>query len=150
MSEPDPTRPLLEVIPPIAELVPHRPPMLLLDRALAADWQSIVCETTIRDDSTFVRDGKVAATVAIEYMAQAAAAWLGALARAATGIGGGGWLVGLRDVQLHVDAFVIGDVLEVHAHHAWGRERFMSFDCKVLVGGRTVASATLNVLRSEA
>jgi predicted hotdog family 3-hydroxylacyl-ACP dehydratase len=150
MTDYDPSAPLPEAMCPIAELVPHRPPMILLDRVLTADWQSIACETTITDRSAFVREGKVSATIAIEYMAQAAAAWLGALARARTDLAGGGYLVGLRDVVLQLDAFATGDVLTVHARHTWGTERFMSFDCKVVLSGRDVASATLNVLRSEA
>lgn len=146
----DPDAPLLEVLPPIAELVPHRPPMLLLDRVLEARGDRIVCDVTLHAASAFVRDGKVAATVAVEYMAQAAAAWLGALARARTDLTGGGWLVGLREVVLPVDVFVVGDVLLVHARHMWGTERFMSFDCRVVRASDDVASATLNVLRSEA
>lgn len=139
---------LLAVLPPIAELVPHRPPMLLLDRALCADEQGIVCALTITADAPFCRDGAVAAVVAIEYMAQAAAAWLGALALSRIEGAGGGFLVGLRDVRLQIDAFACGDALEVHALHVWGTERFMSFDCRVVRGGVDVASATLNVLRS--
>jgi predicted hotdog family 3-hydroxylacyl-ACP dehydratase len=144
-----PPGPLLAVLPPIDELVPHRPPMLLLDRVRSTDGQNIVCELTIRDGASFVERGAVAATVAIEYMAQAAAAWLGALARARGEPPGGGILVGLRDVVLHVDAFARGELLEIHARHTWGTERFMSFDCRVVIASRDVATATLNVLRNE-
>lgn len=144
-----PPGPLLSVLPPIDELVPHRPPMLLLDRVRSTDGQNIVCELTVRDGAAFVEDGKVAATVAVEYMAQAAAAWLGALARSRNEPPGGGILVGLRELVLHVDGFVVGELLEIHARHTWGTERFMSFDCKVVVGAHDVATATLNVLRND-
>jgi predicted hotdog family 3-hydroxylacyl-ACP dehydratase len=144
-----PPGPLLSVLPPIEELIPHRAPMSLLDHVVSTDGHHIVCALTIRDGATFVENGRVPATVAIEYMAQAAAAWLGALARSrAEPTGSSGFLVGLREVVLHVDAFVRGEQLEVHAHHTWGSEAFMSFDCKVVIAGRDVATATLNVLRT--
>ena len=63
--------------PPIVELVPHRPPMLLLDRVLAYDGECVTCETVLRPDSPFADQGHVPAVVGIEYMAQTIAAGAG-------------------------------------------------------------------------
>ena len=67
--------------PPIVELVPHRPPMLLLDRVLSYDGECVVCETVLGPDSPFVEQGHVPAVVGIEYMAQTIAAGAGLSAR---------------------------------------------------------------------
>ena len=67
--------------PPIVELVPHRPPMLLLDRVLSYDGECVVCETVLEHDSPFVEQGHVPALVGIEYMAQTIAAGAGLSAR---------------------------------------------------------------------
>ena len=70
--------------PPIVELVPHRPPMLLLDRVLSYDGECVVCETVLEPESPFVDEGEVPAIVGIEYMAQTIAAGAG-LSRARKG-----------------------------------------------------------------
>ena len=71
----------------IAQLIPHRPPMLLLDRIIEADFEHVIVETVIREGSTFYQSGcGVPALVGIEYMAQAAATLGGLQASALTSI----------------------------------------------------------------
>ncbi len=136
-----------EPVPALARLVPHRGAMLLLDEVVSGDEQSIVCRVTPRADSLFARDGHVAAVVAVEYMAQACAAWLGWQALRRGEPPSGGWLVGLREVELSCDAFELGTALDVHARHGFGELRLASFETRVLAGSQLLAVATLNVLR---
>jgi predicted hotdog family 3-hydroxylacyl-ACP dehydratase len=132
--------------PPIGELIPHGPPMLLLDRIVAfTPEESVTCEVRIREDATFVEDGGVPAVVGIEYMAQSVAAFAGLTARAD---GKGvriGLLLGCRELTLATDSFAIGDTLTVSVRRTWGESDLGSFFCKVQRGDETLATGTLTV-----
>src|SRR5450830_981789 len=64
-------------LPDIAMLVPHAAPMLLLDRVLRVDAETLCAEVAIRPDSLFYGERGIGAWVGIEYMAQAIAAYAG-------------------------------------------------------------------------
>ena len=65
----------------VAELLPHDPPMVLIDKVLSYDENSLVAEVAIRPDSAFCGANGVPGWVGIEYMAQAIAAHAGASGR---------------------------------------------------------------------
>ncbi|HEX3694693.1 MAG TPA: hypothetical protein VH374_04820 [Polyangia bacterium] len=131
--------------PPIRDLVPHKPPMLLLDRVVAHDADSVTCEVVIAADSPFVENGRVPAVIGIEYMAQCVATFAGLSAHAGGKPPRIGFLLGCRELTLAVDAFLVGDALLVEARRAWGDSDLGNFVCRVQRGGETVASGTLNV-----
>ena len=133
--------------PPILDLVPHRPPMLLLDRVLSYDGQCVTCETVLGPDSPFVDGGCVPGVVGIEYMAQAIAAGAGLSARD-KGQGGAarmGFLLGYRNLTIAVDSFQVGDRLIVEARRSWGENNVGSFACKVRRGGEVLVEGALTV-----
>jgi predicted hotdog family 3-hydroxylacyl-ACP dehydratase len=134
-----------EPLPPLAEVVPHRAPMLLLDAVTRWEERRITCEVVLRDDSPFVEAGRAPATLAIEYMAQCIAAHAGMRGRARGEPVQIGYLIGARDVTLPTEDFRVGDVLRITAAHVWGDERLGSFACTVERGGRGVAGGTLSV-----
>ena len=68
-------------MPDIRSLVPHSGTMVLLDRVISADENTLCAEVVIRPDSLFYADGGVGAWVGIEYMAQAIGAYAGYRAR---------------------------------------------------------------------
>ena len=132
--------------PPIVDLVPHRPPMLLLDRVLSYDGERVVCETVLEAGSPFVEQGHVPAVVAIEYMAQAIAAGAGLSARdrgeETTRMG---FLLGCRDLAIAVDSFQVGDRLTVEARRTWGEKELGRFACKVRRGDEVLVEGALTV-----
>lgn len=131
--------------PNIAELVAHRPPMLLLDRLVDSSEKSVTCEVTVNADSTFVRQERVRAIVSLEYMAQCVAVFVGYRRYCKGEKPRMGYLVGARDVVLEVDAFEVGDRLLVRAEHVWVGEKAASFGCSVDRDAETIATATLSV-----
>lgn len=133
----------------LERLMPHRPPMLLLDRVLEHDTTSIVCQARVHEHSPFVRHGAMPAVATLEHMAQATAAWLGLRAIERGEPVGVGYLVGSRQLELAVDELGAGEELEVRAEHVWGEEQFATFACSVHRGGVRVASAVLSVARRE-
>ncbi|MGI9323821.1 MAG: hypothetical protein ACR2PZ_01285 [Pseudomonadales bacterium] len=65
----------------ITDLLPHRPPMLLLDQVLAAREQELWCRIDLTEHSTFAEADGIPSNLALEYLAQTAAALLGLRAK---------------------------------------------------------------------
>jgi predicted hotdog family 3-hydroxylacyl-ACP dehydratase len=61
----------------IQELLPQRPPILMVDRLLSADDKQVETELLVRADNIFVENGTLKAYAIIENMAQTCAAQLG-------------------------------------------------------------------------
>lgn len=89
--------------PPLGELIPHRPPMLFVERILGEAEDGLTCLARVPAACALVTRGSTPAFVALEAAAQTAAVWE-ALARSRdTGEPPAriGYLVSLRDVVLH-------------------------------------------------
>lgn len=100
---------------PIIDYLPHRPPMVLLDRIIEATGIHIVCETTLHVDSPFCDGAAVPGWVGIEYMAQTIgvlAGWRALEKQLPVKVG---FLVGTRNFQSHVPHFRVGSVLRITA-----------------------------------
>ncbi len=132
-------------IPPIEQLVPHAHPMILVDRLASYEPGRGVCEVVLRPDSPFVVEGQVRALVAIEYMAQSVAAYAGMRGRARGDKPALGFLLGSRDLKLHVERLQAGDALRVEVEHVFGDDQLGSFRCQVKRGPAVVAEALLSV-----
>ena len=139
----------MSTFPAIGELVPHRPPMILLDRMLDYAAGHARCAVQLRDDSPFVEDGRVRALVAIEYMAQAVAAYAGMRSREKGERPSIGFLLGTRELRLPVDFFQAGDALLVDVEHLFGDEQLGSFRCVVRRGDEMVGEAVLSVYQMK-
>ena len=61
----------------IDELIPQRPPFVMIDRLVSSDDVYSVTELTIREDNIFVKDGRFSASGLIENIAQTCAARIG-------------------------------------------------------------------------
>ena len=131
--------------PPIAEVVPHRPPMLLLDRVVSYDGQLVVCELQLGPNSPFAASGEVPAIVGLEYMAQTIAAGAGLRARDNGQPARMGFLLGCRSLTIAVDTFHVGDRLTIEANRTWGENDLGSFACKVRRGADVLLEGALTV-----
>ena len=157
--DPDPDNPLHAIVsappgarpklPRLAELVAHRAPMLLLDEVVGWDGASVECLAIVRDDSPFVEAGRVRGVLAVEYMAQAMAAYAGLQGRDRGQPPSVGYWVGGSDIQISVDHFLVGDVLHVHATRVSGDDALARFECTVERDGGEVARGTLTGLRPD-
>ncbi|MDR3410182.1 MAG: hotdog family protein [Formivibrio sp.] len=104
------------ILPPIAELIPHTAPMILLDRVISASPEQLTAEVTIRPDSPFCDGQRVGGWVGIEYMAQTIAALAGWTARQKNDPVRLGFLVGTRQYRSQTPWFQVGDILHVSVH----------------------------------
>lgn len=131
---------------PLDALLPHRAPMILLDRARSASATAAECEVTVREGAMFVEAGRVSSVVFLEYMAQAAAVVAGARARMAGEAVRVGYLLGAREMTLLVDEARVGDVLTVRATLDYDDGAMAAYLTEVRgANDRLLASAQLNV-----
>jgi predicted hotdog family 3-hydroxylacyl-ACP dehydratase len=135
--------------PPIAELLPQAGAMRLLERVLAHDAAQTRCAVAPLHGALFRdADGGVPAWVALEYMAQCAAADGGLRRRALGETLGPALLIGSRRITFRCAGFDAEQRLEVTARHAAGKRELLAFDCAVydVRGGEPLAEGRLNVL----
>lgn len=99
--------------PSVEQLVPHRGAMSLLDQitGLGEDW--LEARAQITADNLFLVNGEVPAWVGVEYLAQAAAAFMGSVKGQGAGPARIGFLTGSRKYQCERPAFIVGSTLTV-------------------------------------
>jgi predicted hotdog family 3-hydroxylacyl-ACP dehydratase len=135
--------------PPLTEILPHAPPMVLLDRVLSYSTDFVACEVEITPRSPFVdRAGMpagVPAIVGMEYMAQCVAAFAGLAGRGKGETPRIGFLLGSRDLRFEVDVFPLGARLTVEARRTWGENDLGSFACSVKRDTDVLVHGTLTV-----
>lgn len=139
-------------LPDIASLVPHDGAMVLLERVLSVDKETLSAELTIRPDTLFCDGAGVGSWVGIEYMAQAIAAHAGYQAHLRGDQVKVGFLLGARRYQCSVPAFTLGSVLHVRIQHAMqGDNGLAAFECRIddAGTGAALAHATVTVFEPD-
>ena len=129
--------------------LPHRGRMRLIDRVDRCDAEAIACTAVVREDGLFTEADGLPAWIGIELMAQAAAAWAGARARAGGGVPRVGFLVGARRYDAQVPFFAMGAALDIVAVCAAAGDNGMRlFDCTIAHEGRELASGRISVFEA--
>ena len=132
-------------LPAISERIPHRPPMLLLERVLHFETNRVVCSARPTGGCIFAREHAIPAVVTLEYMAQATAVCL-ALARPEhRSPGAFGLLVAARGFTLKSAELAFDTDLTVVALLTATLGEAASFECSVDAAGTNLASARLTV-----
>ncbi len=136
---------MTEAFPPLVAFMPHRPPMLMLDRMISHAADECVCTKTFREGDPLVEDGGVTSLVAIELFAQAAAAHFGYAGYLEGGRRTSGALLGTRKIDLAVARFALGEEIVVRARQLFAIPPAAQFECTAQIAGTTVAEGTINV-----
>ncbi|HJL19001.1 MAG TPA: hypothetical protein RMH99_25285 [Sandaracinaceae bacterium LLY-WYZ-13_1] len=136
----------MEALPPIDVLIPHRPPMRLVDEVVAHEGLTVVCRTTIREDMPFVRDGAVPSLLALELFAQSACCLVSLLAPPGTAGLQSGALLGSRAVRFFTDELRAGDVLEIRCEEKMAIGPTAQIQCEMRRDGEPVAEGSINVM----
>ena len=139
--------------PQWATLIPHAGAMCLLDEVIAWDAATIHARTHshARTYNPLRSDGMLRALHLCEYGAQAMAIHGGLLARAQGRVATPGYLVSLREVELHrarIDD--IHAALEVHAQHLLGGDGHWQYAFRVEHAGLLLARGRAAVITSPA
>ncbi len=137
-GEMDPKRYSLE------DLLPHAPPMILLDEVIDYDGDTLTAAVTIRKNSHFLQSEGVPSYVGIEYMAQAIAAYGGFEALDEGRPVRVGFLLGTRKFEPKTAHFRVGERLVVQVSAIY-KEALSSFSCHIQINETVVAEANLSV-----
>lgn len=138
------------VFPPVADLLPHGPPMVLLDAVIDDAAGSLTTGLTIRADSRFVSVGVgVPAHVGIEYMAQTCGAFAGLEAWRDGQPVRLGFLLGTRRYQCSVAWLPVGWRLTVTADLVFREGQMGVFDCRIRHEGAEIATAQITVYQPD-
>ena len=131
--------------PPVMDLLPHRAPMLLLERVLAADDEAIEVEFTVPAAGWFLDDdGGMPAWLGVELMAQAIAAHVGFEASARGRPPRPGVLLGTRVFRAGSARLAAGTRLTITARLALRDESgFAAYDCHIAGPDGAWATATV-------
>ena len=133
-------------IPDIGSLVPHAGPMVLLDRVISADEESLCAEVSIRSDSLFCGAEGVGAWVGLEYMAQTISAYAGYRAYLRGDPVKIGFLLGTRCYECSRPFFAVGTRLRIHVKRLFQSESGIgSFECRIDDSQENLASVILTV-----
>jgi predicted hotdog family 3-hydroxylacyl-ACP dehydratase len=121
--------------------------MCLLDEVREATADAITClsRSHASPDNPLRREDRLPAVSLCEYGAQAMAVHGGMVAQASGLQSSPGWLVALRDVQLHVACVEPAGELEVSAHRLAGSEAAWQYEFVVTQAGRRLASGRATV-----
>lgn len=130
----------------LEDLLPHRSPMILIDEIV--DFDAV---TNTLTTSVTVKELWADNHVAVEYMAQTAAALAGLSDRLSDPgcTPRPGFLLGTRVMDLKIDRFEPGATYLVFATYEFYDSNTASFNCRISRDGETVASAVINAYRPE-
>jgi 3-hydroxyacyl-[acyl-carrier-protein] dehydratase len=130
-------------------LLPHRPPMLLLERLLEYQDGWGVAEARPGRDSLFTEDdGGLHPAALVEIMAQGYAAVRGYEDLLHGRPVKNGLLVGIRAIEFRGRAFA-GEILEVRIRRVGGIEGFVLAEAEVRRDGALLAAGTLKMYIPE-
>ncbi len=134
---------------PVADYLPHRPPMLLIDRIDEVTGDRAVCHATIQPDCVFAQDGVVHPSAMIEFVAQACAIYVGVRGSRDGDPPRLGFIVGCREITFAVDSFAIGDELTIVATKLLGQDQLAVFNGTVSRGEELCVTIQLSVVDAE-
>lgn len=133
----------------LEDLIPHRPPMVLISRMRELNEERAIGEVDITETSMFFENGHVPAWIGIEYVAQTIAAYSGHLGRFNGGGPAIGLLLGARRYRSTVDGFKAGQTLQVKVEPVLIDGDMGSFKGTIAVEGETVAEVTMTTYKPD-
>ncbi|HEX3675568.1 MAG TPA: hypothetical protein VHU87_14955 [Rhizomicrobium sp.] len=128
-------------------LVPHRAPMLFLDRIIAISDTEVTAETVCGPQNPLHVAGRgLPGYVGLEMMAQAVAAVDGQKRTEAGSTPKIGFLLGCRRYSVACESFADGTVLRINAKMVFSDGEMFSFECRIDgEDGKELARANMNV-----
>jgi predicted hotdog family 3-hydroxylacyl-ACP dehydratase len=136
----------------IEELIPHSPPMVLLDRVVSVAVDRLTAELILTSDSKFFNKSlhAVPSWVGIEYMAQAIAALAGLRAKSIGEPIKLGFLLGTRKYHMAEKTLPNNQAIQVLVEQLYYDDSGLaSFDCQIVSDDKLLASAKLNVFETN-
>ena len=133
---------------PITDLIPQRPPFVMVDRVLSCNPADAVIEFTVREDNIFLDDNLLAPAGMIENMAQACAARMGCINREHNVSIKLGFIGDIRDCQI-LRQPRCHEVLCTHVHIVEEVFNLTLASVTTQVGDEVIASARVKIALTD-
>jgi len=129
---------------PITDLIPQRPPFVMVDCLKSCCMTDAVTELTVRSDNIFCEDGKLSQPGMLENMAQSCAARMG-------------WLCLIRDEDVKIGMIgeikdcsffrqpKVGEIVTTHVHIAEDIFNLTLASAVMRIGEEVVAQTTMKI-----
>jgi predicted hotdog family 3-hydroxylacyl-ACP dehydratase len=115
----------------VDEILPQKPPMILIDEVVGWSDEKIIASLIVRRDAMFVESKGAPAHVAVEWMAQTCGALVGIRAKIGRGPVKVGFLLGTRDFRSQISWFNLAERVIVTANSSFNDGEMAVFDCTV-------------------
>jgi predicted hotdog family 3-hydroxylacyl-ACP dehydratase len=125
------------------QLLPHRPPMLMLTTMLEQDADSVHCTSVINRHNPLLCNGLFPVIGGVELLAQAAGTLLGA--RAPGNATRPGAIVQVKSFQVEPLDIPVGTELHIHARYQAGTAEAALFEGEVMFGEQRFFTGTLMI-----
>ena len=133
----------------IRKFLPHRAPMLMVDKLVAIDERSAECQFFVDDACIFVKDGELSGTGLIEHAAQTSTAIVGQrfFTEAQNGAPVLGFISAVKNIEIGTlprarQTLITRSTLVTHVPN--GLVSLCAMDVRSTVDGRTVLRCSMN------
>ncbi len=133
---------------PIQQIIPQRPPFVMVDRVLQCDEIDALIEFTIREDNIFLEDGCFMPPGIIEHAAQSCAARMGCVDL----LHGEPIKIGYIGDMRHVDLLRLprcGETLHTHVHVIEDFMQMLLTEVTIKVGDEVIATSRTKVAKTD-
>jgi predicted hotdog family 3-hydroxylacyl-ACP dehydratase len=141
----EPVDPELSAAPALDALLPHRPPMRLVESIVRETVDGVVCTARVPPACALAQHGVAPALAGVEAAAQTAAVWE-ALRRWRQGVGGAariGYLVALRDLVLFAEHTAVDAPMLCAVRLEAAAPPLTHYRIETCVGGRSLVRGTI-------
>ncbi|MEK6742337.1 MAG: beta-hydroxyacyl-ACP dehydratase [Nitrospirota bacterium] len=141
----------MSVYPPIEMLIPHRPPMMLINGVVGEVEEGLIA-TALPDPKAWYanEDGSMPAWIGIELMAQAISAWAGLQAYKAGMPPRKGFLIGTREYMSKCPSFTAGNALFIEVRKVFSDPQGLAaFNCLIRDDRTVFAEAVVKVINVD-
>ena len=133
---------------PIKQIIPQRPPFLMVDRVLQCDMVDALTEFLVQSDNILLDDKELSGPGIIENMAQSCAARMGCVDIMQNEPIKIGYIGGVRDVTI-IRNPQCGETLNTHVHVVEEMLNVLLADVSVQIGKEIIASGSVKVAKTD-
>ena len=137
----------------IAQLVPHKGKMNLLDRVVFYDLSQAVAETEVDiSEKTMFYDenfGGVPVWIAFEYMAQSVSVLIGIVCKKMNLPPKMGFILSVTNFQAYENVFRNGETVRLWVKQLVRMDKAVTFEGRAFVNDKLIATATMNTIEVD-
>ena len=133
-----------EIYLEIQELIPQRPPIVMIDQVIEISESKVVCQFQVKKDNLFIDNGKLIVPGIIENMAQTIAAGAGYRAKAKNEKVKLGYIAAIKNLNIYALPSV-GDSLTTRVQIVNQVFSVTIVQAEVIAGSKSIADCEMRV-----